>query len=321
MATTHPATTHRAAAPALVETPEVQALLDRVAGLDNDRGNPRLKRILRRVVGDACRIIEDLEVTPDEFWTAMNYLTETGRANEFGLLMPGLGIEHFLDLCIDAQERRAGIEGGTPRTIEGPLYVAGAPLAKGEARLDDDPEEGEVLIVEGRVTGTGGAPLANAVVDVWHANTVGNYSVFDRSQSTWNLRRRIETDREGRYRFRSIVPKGYGCPPQGRTQALLDQVGRHGQRPAHIHFFVSGAGHRQLTTQINLSDDPYLYDDFAFATREGLVAEVERVTEPAALARAGLDAPFSRIRFDFALNPEVANAPAAVVVRAHAEAA
>ncbi|WP_407530226.1 catechol 1,2-dioxygenase [Methylobacterium oryzisoli] len=305
----------------ITHSPEAQALFDKVAGLDTDAGNPRIKQIVRRVVEDACRIIEDLDISPNEFWTAMSYLTETGQKNEFGLLMPGVGIEHFIDLCLDAKERAAGLAGGTPRTIEGPLYVAGAPLAKGEARLDDDPEDGEVLIVEGQVTDTDGTPVPGAIVDVWHANTLGNYSVFDKSQSTWNLRRRIETDAQGRYRFRSILPRGYGCPPEGQTQKLLDQLGRHGQRPAHIHFFVSGPGHRQLTTQINLADDPYVYDDFAFGTRDGLVVDVARVTDPAALAEAGLNEPFSQIRFDFALNREAENAPDPVVVRPHAEAA
>ena len=67
-----------------------------------------------------CRIIEEFDVTPSEFWTACGYLTRLGQANEVGLLVPGLGIEHFLDLLMDEKERRAGLEGGTPRTIEGP---------------------------------------------------------------------------------------------------------------------------------------------------------------------------------------------------------
>lgn len=58
------------------------------------------------------------------------------------------------------------------------------------------------------------------------------------------------------------------------TEKLLDQLGRHGHRPAHIHFFVPVPGHRKLTTQINIEGDPYLWDDFAFATREGLVPEL-----------------------------------------------
>ena len=75
------------------------------------------------------------------------------------------------------------------------------------------------------------------------------------------------TDAEGRYRFRSIMPSGYGCPPDGPTQKLLDLLGRHGQRPAHIHFFVSAHRlPRTLTTQINIQGDKYIYEDFAFAT-------------------------------------------------------
>jgi protocatechuate 3,4-dioxygenase beta subunit len=34
-----------------------------------------------------------------------------------------------------------------------------------------NPEEGEVIFMEGQVRDTDGAPIAGAVVDVWHANT------------------------------------------------------------------------------------------------------------------------------------------------------
>ena len=37
-------------------------------------------------------------------------------------------------------------------------------------------------------------------------------------------------------------------------------------------------------TQINLSDDPYLHDDFAYATRDELIAEI-RFSEDANLAK------------------------------------
>ncbi|HEU0221348.1 MAG TPA: dioxygenase, partial [Paracoccaceae bacterium] len=190
----------------LVDNPEVQALLNRVAGLEHSTGNPRVKQVVRRVAEDIFRAIEDLDVQPDEFWAGVSYVTRLGQANEAGLLVPGLGIETFLDLRMDEAERRAGIEGGTPRTIEGPLYIAGAPLSKGEARLDDGSETGEVLIMEGQVRDMDGRPVAGAIVDVWHANTKGGYSFFDPSQSPWNLRRRIETDDQGRFRFRSLLP-------------------------------------------------------------------------------------------------------------------
>jgi len=308
-------------AESLTDTKQVQELLNRVAGLDQRGGDERLKRIVHRVATEMCRIIEEFDVTPTEFWTAVSYVTRLGQANEVGLLVPGLGIETFLDVVMDEKERRAGLEGGTPRTIEGPLYITDAPLAKGEARLDQDPERGEALFVEGQVTGPDGKPVPGAIVDVWHANTKGGYSFFDPSQSPWNLRRRIETDAEGRYRFRTIMPSGYGCPPDGPTQHLLSAIGRHGQRPAHVHFFVEAPGFRKLTTQINIAGDKYLHDDFAFATRDGLIPEVERHDDPAEIKARGLNEPFATIRFDFQLNREAANLPEAVVVREHAKAA
>ncbi len=305
----------------LTDTPEVKRLLTRVAGLDQPGGNQRLKRIVERVATDLCRIIEDFDITPTEFWTAVSYVTRLGQAGEVGLLVPGLGLETFLDVVMDEKERRAGLEGGTPRTIEGPLYITDAPLVKGEARLDQDPEQGEVLFMEGQVRDADGNPVPGAIVDVWHANTKGGYSFFDPSQTPYNLRRRIETDTDGRYRLRTIMPSGYGCPPDGPTQQLLSAIGRHGHRPAHIHFFVEAPGYRKLTTQINIADDEYLHDDFAFATRDGLIPEVVRHTDPADIKAHGLNEPFATIRFDFTLNREAANLPEAVVVREHAKAA
>jgi catechol 1,2-dioxygenase len=200
--------------------------------------------------------------------------------------------------------------------------VAGAPAAEGFARLDDGTEadQGEVLFMQGTVYDTHGKPLPGAKVEVWHANLMGNYSFFDKSQSAFNLRRTIVTDANGRYQFRSIVPMGYACPPNGTTQRLLDQLGRHGNRPAHIHFFVSAPGHRKLTTQINIDGDEYLWDDFAFASREGLVPALVRVDDPAAIAAKDLQKPFATIDFDFHLNADTAAAPATEVERTRAAA-
>ncbi|MDH1560956.1 catechol 1,2-dioxygenase [Pseudomonas chengduensis] len=285
-------------------TQDVQNLFREACGLNNEQGSPRLKQLMLRIVGDAAKIIEDLQVTDDEFWQAVDYLNRLGARSEFGLLVPGLGLEHFLDLLQDAKDAEAGLSGGTPRTIEGPLYVAGAPLAEGQVRMDDGTEDGvaTVMFLEGVVRDTQGKPVADAVVDLWHANTKGNYSYFDKSQSDYNLRRRIVTDAEGRYRARSIVPSGYGCDPQGPTQECLDLLGRHGQRPAHIHFFISAPGHRHLTTQINLAGDQYLWDDFAYATREGLVGDIQFVEDEAAARDRGISAKrFAELTFDFQL--------------------
>lgn len=285
------------------QTPELQAFFNNVSGADNDQGSARLKQLLFRIVNDVARIVEDLEVTEDEFWAVVDYLNRLGGSNEVGLLVAGLGIEHFLDLLQDAKDAEQGHMGGTPRTIEGPLYVAGAPLSRGDARMDDGSEEGvaTVLFLEGVVRDIEGNPIAEAVVDLWHANTQGTYSYFDPAQSDYNLRRRIVTDADGRYRARSIVPSGYGCNPAGPTQECLNLLGRHGQRPAHIHYFISAPGHRHLTTQINLSGDKYLWDDFAFATRDGLVGQIVFHDGKAEAVARGLKDRFATLDFDFQL--------------------
>ncbi|MBM7059093.1 catechol 1,2-dioxygenase [Pseudomonas sp. UL073] len=289
------------------QTAELQKFFEEAAGFGNDNGSPRLKQIILRILNDTAKIIEDLEISDDEFWKTVDYLNRLGGRNEAGLLVAGLGVEHFLDLLQDAKDEQLGLTGGTPRTIEGPLYVAGAPICQGETRMDDGSEEGvaTTMFLEGQVFDPQGQPLAGAVVDLWHANTQGNYSFFDQSQSEYNLRRRIVTDAEGRYRARSIVPSGYGCSPDGPTQECLDLLGRHGQRPAHIHFFISAPGHRHLTTQINLSGDQYLWDDFAYATRDGLVGEVVFREDGA----RGVPGRYAELTFDFQL--QHAPAPAA----------
>ena len=284
-------------------TEHVQNFFKEASGFGNDEGSSRMKTVINRVLMDSAKIIEDLEITQDEFWKAVDYINRLGSRSEAGLLVAGLGLEHYLDLLQDAKDEQAGLTGGTPRTIEGPLYVAGAPIAEAETRMDDGSEDGvaTVMFLQGQVVDTDGKPIAGATVDLWHANTQGNYSYFDKSQSDYNLRRRIITDAEGRYRARSIVPSGYGCSPDGPTQECLDLLGRHGQRPAHIHFFISAPGHRHLTTQINLSGDKYLWDDFAYATRDGLVGEI-RFNEDAEAARArGVEGRFAELDFDFQL--------------------
>ncbi|OUL84857.1 catechol 1,2-dioxygenase [Paraburkholderia hospita] len=282
----------------------------------------RVQEVVVRLTGDLFKAIEDLDLQPGEIWKGLEYLAQAGATREIGLLAAGLGLERFIDIRSDEAEARAGLMGGTPRTIEGPLYVAGAPESVGFARLDDgsEPEAAEVLFIQGTVYGADGRPLPNAKVEVWHANTRGNYSHFDKTQSLFNLRRSILTDDSGRYSLRSIMPVGYGCPPEGTTQQLLNMLGRHGQRPAHIHFFVSAPGHRKLTTQINIDGDRYLWDDFAFASREGLVPAIRRVDAPEELARRGVTTPFASIDFDFRLYGETAGVPPAEVERERASA-
>ncbi len=71
-------------------TAGIQKFFEEVAGFGNDQGSPRLKRIIQRVLQDTARLIEDLEITEDEFWHAVDYLNLLGGRGEAGLLVAGL---------------------------------------------------------------------------------------------------------------------------------------------------------------------------------------------------------------------------------------
>lgn len=265
------------------------ALTRRAAGLTVEGGDPRLKAVLHDMLAALFEVIDRHDVSEDEFWSATTFLQTA--APEFGLIVPGLGIEHYFDLLLDARDAQASRGGGTPRTIEGPLFVEGAPLSDGKASLNRGDDTGERLTMTGTVFDVDGQPVAGATIDVWHANSRGSYSIFDASQPPFNLRAKIKTESDGRYAFDTVMPVGYSCPPGGSTETLLAKVGRHGARPAHVHFFVRSPGQRALTTQINIADDPLVDDDFAFATRDGLIPPITR------------DADGAHIVFDFHLQP------------------
>lgn len=285
-----------------MNTEAVQTLLKRVAGLDNNEGDPRTKEIVFRIVSDIYQAIEDLNITPDEFWRGVYYLNDLGTGvPEAALVAPGLGFDHYLDLRMDAEDEQAGLSGGTPRTIEGPLYVAGAPEREGFARMDDGTQNGATMLLTGQVTDESGNPIAGATVDLWHADLKGAYSYFDPTQSDYNLRRKVITDADGRYTVRTIVPSGYAAPPEGCTESLLKRLGRHANRPAHVHYFVSKPGFRHLTTQINLAGDKYTYDDFAFGTRDELVVEANAASSPEEISTYDLPDEYRKAVFNITL--------------------
>ena len=306
-----------------MEHAKIDALVNKM-NVDTATGpvDARVQQVVIRLLSDLFKAIEDLDITPSEVWKGLEYMTDAGQANELGLLAAGLGLEHFLDLRADEADAKAGIHGGTPRTIEGPLYVAGAPESVGFARMDDGSESDtlDTLYIEGVVKDTEGNVIDGAKVEIWHANGLGTYSFFDKRQSEFNLRRTIIADNAGHYLAQTTMPVGYGCPPEGTTQALLNKLGRHGNRPSHVHYFVSAPGYRKLTTQFNIEGDQYLWDDFAFATRDGLVAVAVDVTDPAELQRLGASAPVKYISFNVELVKDKEAAPTSEVDRRRAAA-
>jgi len=303
------------------DTKEVQDLLKAATNVGSQDGSARAKQIVNRLLGDLFKAIDDLDMTPDEIWAGVHYFNKLGQDGEAALLAAGLGLEKYLDIRMAAEDKAAEITGGTPRTIEGPLYVAGAPLRDGVSRIDVNPDQDAgPLVIRGTVTGPDGKPVAGAVVECWHANSKGFYSHFDPTgaQSEFNLRGAVSTNVDGKYEFRTLMPVGYGCPPHGATQQLLNVLARHGNRPAHVHFFVTSDKYRKLTTQINIEGDPLIWDDFAYATREDLIPHVVEKTGGTALDMK--TDTYKEIEFNIELTPLVQGKDNQVVHRLRASA-
>lgn len=73
-----------------VQQPAIQKLLRDSAGLDVAGGDERFKAIIHRLLENICTLIDDYNVTEEEFWHAVNYLHELGGRQEAALLAAGL---------------------------------------------------------------------------------------------------------------------------------------------------------------------------------------------------------------------------------------
>lgn len=69
-----------------VQQPAIQKLLRDSAGLDVAGGDERFKAIIHRLLENICTLIDDYNVTEEEFWHAVNYLHELGGRQEAALL-------------------------------------------------------------------------------------------------------------------------------------------------------------------------------------------------------------------------------------------
>ena len=263
--------------------------------------DPRLRRVLTSLVHHLHAFVKDVELTQDEWGVAIDFLTRTGQLSsdvrqEFILLSDVLGVS----MLVETINHRTG-GAATESTVLGPFHVAGSPRRRLGDTIDLD-GKGTPCLVSGRVTGAEGEPLPGALVDVWQAGDDGFYDVQQPDvQSPGNLRGLFTADDQGRFWFRSVVPRHYPIPDDGPVGQLLAATGRHPYRPAHLHFIVAAPGHRPVTTHAFVADSPYLDSDAVFGVKESLVRDVPLVDDPRRAAEVGLDNPFRALTFDITL--------------------
>ncbi len=259
----------------------------------------RLAQVMAVITKHLHAAVKEIEPTQEEWFNAIMFLTKTGQMcdewrQEYILLSDVTGVS----MLVDAINNRKP-SGASESTVLGPFHVADAP----ELPLGSDiclDQKGLPMLVKGRILSTDGTPIANAKIDVWQANDEGFYDVQQKGiQPEFNLRGVFRTNAAGEYWFKGVKPKFYPIPDDGTVGNLLNGLGRHPFRPAHLHYIISADGFDTLTTHIFDPDDPYIQSDAVFGVKQSLMAKFEPISDQDAIQTATMNGPFVQVVHDF----------------------
>ena len=238
--------------------------------------SPRLHEVMTLLIRHLHAFVRETALTQDEWRAGVDFLTRTGQMcsdnrQEFILLSDILGVSMLVDAIANHAE-----DGVSDSTVLGPFYAGPQrELDNGESILLRE-EDGEPLLMKGHVSDADGKPVVGAQVEVWQTATNQLYDVQDENQPHGHLRATFHTDERGRYEFRTILPVSYPIPDDGPAGQLLQALGRHPFRPAHVHFMISAPSYRQLVTHLFLAGDKYLESDAVFGVKPSLVVQPVR---------------------------------------------
>lgn len=271
-----------------------------------DDCDPRLRTIFTSLVQHLHSFAREVELTEEEWFGAIQFLTEAGhitddKRQEFILLSDTLG----LSMLVMAQNNKKPAE-CTEATVFGPFYVEGAPEFPNGADIANG-ARGEPCFVDGQVCGLDGTPLENAQIDVWQSDEDGYYDVQKSAEgersAPFQARGRLRTGPDGRFHFRSILAEAYPIPHDGPVGRMLEALGRHPWRPAHLHFKITAPGYQTLITHVFRNGDQYLDSDAVFGVRSTLITDWHRHDAGIAPDGSRLQTPFYTVNYDFVLNP------------------
>jgi len=232
--------------------------------------NSRVVEVVQPLIDRVQEVIREKNLSYDEWHQAIHFMIDLANAGEVPLLMA------VFEATVDEVANAASTSSTT--AIEGPYYVPGAPMLEPPYVMPQRPDEpGEPLVFFGTVRTPDGQPIVGALLDVWQADATvpATYSNIDPGQPDFNLRGKLKTDEQGRFELTTIRPAPYHIPDQGPTGRLLNALGRHSWRPAHIHVKISADGYQPLTTQLYFQGDQFLDSDVAGAVKDELIVPLQ----------------------------------------------
>ena len=91
--------------------------------------------------------------------------------------------------------------------------------------------------------------------------------------------------------------------PNGPVGKMLNKMGRHPNRPGHIHMIVSAPGYQPVATHLFVAGSPYLDSDAVFAVKDSLIVDFEQHAPGIAPTGDLMEVPFYTAAYDFRLAP------------------
>ena len=242
-----------------------QLVMDSFAGTPKARNRQVLEALTRHLHA----FLADVEPTPEEWRTAIGFLTRTGQLSaggqpEFALLSDVLGATTHI--ALNAHRHAPGAT--TSATV--------TPSTEARSQICENGQTvpgtlgGQPLCVLAQVLNTDGEPLAGARVETWSTPRNG---AFDSGHVA--TRGQFRSDGDGRVWFRSVVPKSEPVADFGTAGQILKNANRNTTRPAHINFQIEAPGYEPLTTMLFIDGDPYLDADPAFGAQSALMVALK----------------------------------------------
>jgi protocatechuate 3,4-dioxygenase alpha subunit len=169
----------------------------------------------------------------------------------------------------------------TPSQTVGPFFHYALPYDGGET-LTNEATLGQRIVIEGRLYDANGAPVTDAMIEIWQANAQGRYNHPEDTQDKqldpnfWGFGR-APTDEQGWWRFHTVKP-GQAAGPAGTIQA------------PHVAISIFARGVlKRLATRL------YFGDEAAANAADPILAVVPEGRRATLIAERSTDAPVYRL--------------------------
>ncbi|KAJ0419205.1 Intradiol ring-cleavage dioxygenase [Aspergillus carlsbadensis] len=262
--------------------------------------DPRLRYLLERIVSHLHTFCLETRLSTEEWNTGIQFLTQIGQISddlrhEMILLSDTLGVSSLVD-AINHPRQPPATEG----TVLGPFHTHDAEDMAHGAVLHSDPDATRLLVLC-TIKDSAGNPVPGVKVDVWEGDSKGFYDVQNPGRTGPDGRGVLRSDEKGEFFFQAIVPVPYPIPMDGPVGRMLKALGRHPNRPGHVHFMLDKEGFDLLITALYPRGDPYETSDPVFGVKESLVVDLSTVENEEMATKYGVKVGTKLLTYDFIL--------------------